>query len=474
MPSARLITDSIEEAQDLAADLRNRGFVVEVVSNNHIPLHRVDLEVRLEESPTEEALRRAEELSKTEDMHVYIAPGAIVESLRPMISVPLELTSTESGMPAPAEPEQFFAPFETGIEPGEIAFAADQHQISEVASEPLTEVEEAFASPEFCADETAEVFSPSAEIQSLQVFAQEEQVIAEIPQSEDTFLQEEIPAVHDESPVSADLEAPVERLPVYALETQESPILESPRDIFAEEVQVTAKIPSSDSPALGEEIFAQENEQPLSALETTVDLSPTYAMEGNEAFPPSDWPIWQPLVEEEPELATVSAPAVAMAPRSIRSVGTFTRTRNNDRLFWRLAIVASVIAVSTMLLGVSAHRFSPIPRGLAADDGGLPFKSKTASANAQSVADALPQVAPAAPATEFKRVLVHMPLVDRPSAAERIGGRAERAKRYQRAATRREDEVVAKDTVVRFRKKPEAPRIEAQKKSGIRHYSDLR
>jgi len=142
-------------------------------------------------------------------------------------------------------------------------------------------------------------------------------------------------------------------------------------------------------------------------------------------------------------------------------------------MFWRLAIVASVVAVSTMLLGVSAHRFSPLPRGLVSDDAGLPFKSKTAPAMPQTVADASPQVAPSAPVPEFKRVLVHMPTVDRPSPAEHLGGRVERPKHYQGAATRREDEFVAKDTVVHFGKKPDTAHLEARKKSGIKYYSDL-
>src|SRR4051812_2701761 len=103
MPSARLITHAIEEAEELAADLRHRGFVVEVVSPDDIPAHSVDLQVRLEESSTEEALRSAEELSKTEDLHVFIAPGAIVESLRPMISVPLEFALEEPVLPALVE-----------------------------------------------------------------------------------------------------------------------------------------------------------------------------------------------------------------------------------------------------------------------------------------------------------------------------------------------------------------------------------
>ena len=77
MPLARIITRAVEESQDLAADLRGRGFEVEIVSPSNVPKTRADLELRLEECTPEEALIRAGVLAETNDMAVFIAPGAI-------------------------------------------------------------------------------------------------------------------------------------------------------------------------------------------------------------------------------------------------------------------------------------------------------------------------------------------------------------------------------------------------------------
>ena len=78
MPLARIITRAVEESQELAADLRGRGFEVEIVSPFSVPTTRADLELRLEECTPEEALIRAGVLPETNDMAVFIAPGAIV------------------------------------------------------------------------------------------------------------------------------------------------------------------------------------------------------------------------------------------------------------------------------------------------------------------------------------------------------------------------------------------------------------
>src|SRR5215831_10796631 len=92
MPIARLISRAPDEAHELAAHLRARGFTVEIVSPEETPDHHADLEIKLEEYSTEEALRMGEELSQTEDLHVFIAPGAILEKADPseVIGEPLE------------------------------------------------------------------------------------------------------------------------------------------------------------------------------------------------------------------------------------------------------------------------------------------------------------------------------------------------------------------------------------------------
>ena len=375
MPIARLITRTVEDAQELAADLRSRGFVVETVSPESIPSHPVDLEIRVEECSSEQALRNAEKLSATEDIHVFIAPGALIESLRPMKVVPLAVA------------------------------------------------------PEVMADS------------------------------------------EEETPVEADL-ASTPLAPTFMAEAED--VVEEAMPVEAVQLSSSADFPVN-TPQLNVEEVITEPFSPQEPVETTPQV---HALEAEEVYPPSDWPIWHPLADdEEPEeeLAGVVVEgehaAMAVSP-SRRASG-----ERNDLFFWRVATVAGVVAVSALLLGVSAHRFSPIPRGLeTSTDQTLPFangKGEKPLATAEQMVATAPVPTPT---PEFKRVVATVPVVDRPSPAEHLNPHAQPAKRrsVQRAATRHEDDYVAEDTVTRFAKKPAQPRLEAQKKSGIKHYSDLR
>ena len=376
MPLARLITNAGGDADELAADLRSRGFTVEVVSPDAIPSYSVDLEIRVEECASEQALRNVEELSKAEDIHVFIGPGAIVESLRPMITIPLV-------------PEA-----------------------EEVVAEPAPIVS---VVPD-------EVVTP----QHLSSLAAEEDVVDEV-----------------------------------------------------EAIELPPLVEASTSPIHAEEVYAELKDvvsQQIAASESPVEES-VHALEAEEVYPPSDWPIWQPLAEEpKEELVPVAAAEVCAEPLR-KSTSGLAGKWQNDRLFWRVAVVTSVVAVATLLLGVSTHRFSPLPRGLqSASEDAVPFqKAKGDVAAPQAVAEVPAAVPTTVAAPEFKRVVAHVPVVERPSLAEHLAKHVDIAKRVQRAATRHEDDYVAEDTVVRFgKKKPVSPVVQAQKRSAIKHYSDLR
>jgi negative regulator of sigma E activity len=90
MPLARIVTRAVEESQELAADLRGRGFDVEIVLPADVLTTRADVELRLEECTPEEALIRAGVLPETNDMAVFIAPGAIT-ARRERQSAPLKI-----------------------------------------------------------------------------------------------------------------------------------------------------------------------------------------------------------------------------------------------------------------------------------------------------------------------------------------------------------------------------------------------
>jgi hypothetical protein len=89
MPLARIITDSVDDSLELTMQLRARGFLVETVSPDQIPSTPADLEVRLEECSPEDVLSRAAEVTENEDLWVFVAPGALDERARPIRTIPL-------------------------------------------------------------------------------------------------------------------------------------------------------------------------------------------------------------------------------------------------------------------------------------------------------------------------------------------------------------------------------------------------
>ena len=106
MPSARIMTHAVEDAYPLAEDLRTRGFVVQIVSFDRIPagLAPVDLEVTLEECDPEAALHRADHVPEGDDLCVFVAPGALTDSPRPIRIVSLIPEIPASATPAPGIP----------------------------------------------------------------------------------------------------------------------------------------------------------------------------------------------------------------------------------------------------------------------------------------------------------------------------------------------------------------------------------
>jgi hypothetical protein len=89
MPLARIITESVDDSLELTMQLRARGFLVEIVSPDQIPDAPADLEVRLEECSPEEVLSKAAQVTESEDLWVFVAPGALDDGARPIRTIPL-------------------------------------------------------------------------------------------------------------------------------------------------------------------------------------------------------------------------------------------------------------------------------------------------------------------------------------------------------------------------------------------------
>jgi hypothetical protein len=99
MPLARIITRSVGESEELARELRARGYTVETVSPEQISEIPADLEIKLQECSPEEALTKAG-LVPDNDLCVFIAPGALAGS-RPIAAIPLIASAREDETATP-------------------------------------------------------------------------------------------------------------------------------------------------------------------------------------------------------------------------------------------------------------------------------------------------------------------------------------------------------------------------------------
>jgi len=110
MPLARIITKSADDSLELSMQLRSRGFRVETVAPDQIPSSPADLEVCLEECAPEDVLSKAAIVRESEDLWVFVAPGALDERSRPMRVIPLTPQVVEMRAPEPAAVVAALAP----------------------------------------------------------------------------------------------------------------------------------------------------------------------------------------------------------------------------------------------------------------------------------------------------------------------------------------------------------------------------
>lgn len=89
MPLARIITDAADDSVELAMQLRARGYRVETVAPGEVPSTPADLEVRVEECAADEVLTRADQTTESDDLWVFVAPGALDETARPIRTIPV-------------------------------------------------------------------------------------------------------------------------------------------------------------------------------------------------------------------------------------------------------------------------------------------------------------------------------------------------------------------------------------------------
>ena len=157
MPLARIITDSVDDSLELTIQLRARGFQVETVAPGTIPNTPADLEVRLEECESEDALSRASQTPTQDDLWVFVAPGALDERVRVIREIPIELmaapesevVSSSRPIPSVAPVLPFLTPEDDPIlaELVELKRAGDGHAPAATPTEPSPEKAEVVVFP---------------------------------------------------------------------------------------------------------------------------------------------------------------------------------------------------------------------------------------------------------------------------------------------------------------------------------------
>ena len=278
--------------------------------------------------------------------------------------------------------------------------------------------------------------------------------------------------------------------PLLSEEAHDPSFEESPGPSFPESVELAAEsiaqvsIPSSASELLsGEEVAAQQSMR---------EKEPS-----SKSRPVSDWPIWQPISAEEKARQTMgpaeqqqpiydartSAPFAPPLQRQAVPRSTMRRVRNsrllrhpiftNERMFWRTATFAGVIAIG-LLLGMSAHRLSPLPASLQQGSGDLqPSETKPAAIVPAELKPVTRQSRAGSRATRLPKLSAE--LTPPPTAASKVNLASSKQPVMRSASDSSENDTdIAQDTVVRYGSRSGSSAVApSQQKPSVKRNSDL-
>jgi len=277
--------------------------------------------------------------------------------------------------------------------------------------------------------------------------------------------------------------------PLLSEEAHDPSFEESPGPSFPESVELAAEsiaqvsIPSSGSESLPGKVVAQQ-----SMREEEPSL---------ESQPVSDWPIWQPISAEEKARETMgpaeqqqpiydartSAPFALPLQRQGVPRSTMRRVRNsrllrhpiftNERMFWRTATFAGVIAIG-LLLGMSAHRLSPLPASLQQGSGDLqPSETKPAAIVPAELKPVTRQSRAGSRATRLPKLSAE--ITPPPTAASKVNLASSKQPVMRSASDSSENDTdIAQDIVVRYGSRSASSAMTpSQQKPAVKRNSDL-
>src|SRR5437667_2703926 len=265
---------------------------------------------------------------------------------------------------------------------------------------------------------------------------------------------------------------------------EQSPGPGSPESVeLAAESIAQVSIPSSGSELLsGEEVAAQQSMR---------EKEPS-----SKSRPVSDWPIWQPISAEEKAReimgpaehqqpiydAPTSAPFALPLQRQAVPRSTMRRVRNsrllrhpiftNERMFWRTATFVGVIAIG-LLLGMSAHRLSPLPASLQQRSVDLqPSETKPAAIVPAELKPVTRQYRVGSRASRVPKLPAE---TTPPAAASKVNLASSRQPVMRSASDSTENDTdIAEDTVVRYGSRSGSSAVApSQQKPSVKRNSDL-
>jgi hypothetical protein len=173
--------------------------------------------------------------------------------------------------------------------------------------------------------------------------------------------------------------------------------------------------------------------------------------------PQPETPELAPAILAEASEEKAATPAASVASKRTGKLLTWGRQLGaNQKALRQTAILTAFCAAAAiwvMVLGATGHRITPI----------APVPAAVAETSAVPVAKpAAPQVMPADPAPVVKKSPAPAKLAPRPRAKSRAVGHNP------------EEDMVAKDFVIRYNRRPVQPRTQAKKTAPrVKYYSDL-
>src|SRR6266699_193657 len=531
MARARIITRFPEQSHDLAENLRSRGFEVQTESPGKISPQPADLEITIEECDAEEALQRA---TSVQDACAFVMPGAITGGVQPITAIPFipqmniekrETVGSEAraaeienlprhsfGMEAPrAEAAEF------GATP--ISDLESPPQVNEDARAMISEPERATAEPqpifleEQPENQQPEMVSASA---SETVFPETEADSRppepELISAESQLGEGAVSAAGEISDAPRDAE-PVLAVSGYVQEAQVSelraedlqatPAVEEPQvflsgpDDLEMQTQTVEMEDAGSHPLLSEEVHDPSFEQsPGPGSPESVELAAesiaqvSIPSSGSELLSGEEVAAQQSMREKEPSSksqpiydARTSAPFAPPLQRQAVPRSTMRRVRNsrllrhpiftNERMFWRTATFAGVIAIG-LLLGMSAHRLSPLPASLQQGSGDLqPSETKPAAIVPAELKPVTRQSRAGSSATRLPKLSAE--ITPPPTAASKVNLASSKQPVMRSASDSSENDTdIAQDIVVRYGSRSASSAMTpSQQKPAVKRNSDL-